>query len=136
MPLNGSDHGDHHVNHVDVAATLHRAVLASRQCIVMRASKRKRVSLIAATVLLAVGFWVCLYRLTAPRGSVRRFEVHSSIEFHDLLLHSSTANCSHGNPLEVKRHSSFKLNDSWAAIFLYFNLLTYLLIYLLYGAEH
>jgi hypothetical protein len=75
---------------------------------VMRVSKLRRVSLIAATVALFVGFWACLSRITAPRGSVRRFEVHGSAEFHDLLLHSSTANCSDGKPLEVKGHSNLQ----------------------------
>jgi hypothetical protein len=68
----------------------------------MRGKRRRQVSLLAVAVLLAVGVWACLSRLNVPRGIMRRFEVHGSSEFYNLLLDSSVANCSGGQPFKVK----------------------------------
>ena len=73
-----------------------------RQCAVMRGTRRRQVSLLAVAVLFVVGFWTCLSRLNVPRGTVRPFEVHGSAEFYNLLLDSSVANCSGGQPFKVK----------------------------------
>ena len=98
------------------------------QCAVMRGKRRRDVCLLAVAVVLAVSFWACLPRLNVPRlimrpfevrgstefykrpsegsGSVefykRNFGVYGSEEFYNLLLDSSVANCSGGQPFKVK----------------------------------
>jgi hypothetical protein len=68
----------------------------------MRGKRRRQVSLLAVAFLLAFGLWATLSRLIEPRGTLRRFEVHGSADFYNLLLDSSVANCSGGQPFKVK----------------------------------
>ena len=56
----------------------------------------------AVAVVFVVGFWACVSRPSVPHVTVRRFEVHGSSEFYNLLLDSSAANCSGGQPFKVK----------------------------------
>jgi hypothetical protein len=79
-----------------------------RQCAVMRVMRRRQVIVLAVAGAFAVGFWAYLSPVDVPRGTMRRFEVHSSAEFYSLLLHSSAANCSVGQPFKVKLHSSLQ----------------------------
>jgi hypothetical protein len=68
----------------------------------MRGARRRQIFLLALVVLLAVGFWASVSRLNVPQGTMRLFEVHGSADFYNLLLDTSMANCSGGQPFKVQ----------------------------------